>query len=476
MTAERSRSREQALQKRIHRECRFYNESKITQPPTTACKIEQRFTYQQSNNNTTYNVEQRTYTTYITPNQLEENKKAVSVTKPLLRQNTLDLLKQQNNSVEKKPKTLRKSGSLKDLFNSNRIPDTKSKIKTRSKFADIVQNHLLPLSFITSLKQRSPSNTSNVSCPTLTVTEVSPLERGNVKVANRTEVKDEEQYLTLPFSCVGNQLNKTDTLFTTSFTHSNKSNGCDTISHSDPNVRDISLGKSLKNTIKQSLVRSYSDVPFTNKNLATSRKNNVSPFLQSKMFKNNYAAQVLEHLFIGSVEAAYNEPLLCKLKIDCLLDITNMLAEVVPTSKKLRCPCMCPEENQHFRSRLIIQVDDDEKEDIQSYFADINKFIHGAKRIGKRVLVVSYAGKSRAPVAVIQYLMEFENFLLREAYNLVKNQRSAIDINSGFMTCLEILEKRLFPEAKPSVSFGNEYLNIADPQAIKCAWVNCTDT
>ena len=194
------------------------------------------------------------------------------------------------------------------------------------------------------------------------------------------------------------------------------------------------------------------------------------------MYKNEHVSQILDYLFIGSVETAYNEPQLCRLEINSLIDMTNMSASQVPSAKKLHCPCMCSQADRHFRSRLIIRIDDDENEDIEQYFSEINKFIDGARRCGKKVLIFSYNGKSRAPTAAIQYMMRYENFLLRQAYNLLKNQRPLIDVNPGFQDTLERIERGLFPEAKPSISFSNDYLNIADPQAIKCAWVDCSDS
>lgn len=122
---------------------------------------------------------------------------------------------------------------------------------------------------------------------------------------------------------------------------------------------------------------------------------------------------------------------------------------------------------------MIIAVADDEKEDIGQYFEEVNRFVEAARRCGRKVLVYSYEGKSRAAVFVMQYLMSYESLLLRQAYSIVKKQRPGVALNPGFQKTLESLEKTLFPDAKPSVNICNEYLNVADPQAIKCAWIDC---
>jgi len=397
--------------------------------------------------------------------------------------------------------TIRKSASLKDLFfgknNNHTEKRSTNNPQTRRKFTDIVQKHLLPLNFVTSFKtRRKPLDHGAVSCPSLNVSEEKvftdkPVQEDKSKVKSSISTvatsnsSSQTQHLSIPNHCYGAKpiiASRTD-IFTTSFTHSldkNQSGQCNKsennlnrgFSKSTQNLRKPVQG----NILKQPLVRSFSDVPPS----ALSRSNpnyqsTLSLHLQAKMFKNNYVAQLLDYLFIGSVEAAFNEPLLCKLKIDSLLDISGVTAAQLPSSKKLSCPCMCPKETQHFRSRLIIQIANDEKEDIEHYFSEVNRFILGARRNDKRVLVFSYHGSSRSPTFAIQFLMAQENFLLRQAYNLVKNQRPCVDINPGFMTKLESLERTLFPEAIPSISFGNEYLNIADPQAIKCAWVDYAD-
>ncbi|XP_033741712.1 uncharacterized protein LOC117328295 [Pecten maximus] len=387
---------------------------------------------------------------------------------------------------------IQKSTSLKDLFfkkSSSEAKPVTSSAQPRTKIADLVQKHLLPLNFISSFKTNRRNLHGGSSTQNLVVKESSE------SVSEKEKTFTAVQYLSIPDFTTDKSnpqvkvFNKTDILFTTSFTHSvDKSNDCQTYETQATKASKPRLTRSKSRSaqslhrvpqlgaIKQVLTRSFSDVP-PNSKLAQvhSSSTSLSEHLQSRMYRNDHVSQLLDHLFIGSVEAAYNEPLLCRLKIDCVLDISNCAAADVPSSKKLHCPCICPEENQHFRSRLIIQLEDKDTEDIEAYFPEINKFIVAARHRGKRVLVHSYHGKSRAAAAAIQYMMSQENFLLRQAFNLVKNQRPCIDIIPAFMTKLEALERRLFPDAKPSISFGNEYLNIADPQAIRCAWVDCAD-
>ncbi|XP_063404115.1 uncharacterized protein LOC134687611 [Mytilus trossulus] len=392
----------------------------------------------------------------------------------------------------------KRSRSFKNLFfntkNSENQTDTdpSTSIKTKSKFGSLVNKHLLPIKFLSSLKegQKKAAIHTNISCPDLNQ-PVTPIEVDiavRPKSANlHTETKVERitpNLLTVSSSTKTSIRNlslpptsspKSDFLFTTSFTHSISKHQCKSVQELEKNNLSV---------FKQKLRRSYSDqpnigksrsptLPFRVERTGSNLNLNISTCLQSKMFRNEYVSQLLDYVYIGSVESAYNEPLLCKLKIDSLVDMSNMSASQVPSNKKLHCPCLCGNDSRHFRSRLIIRLDDKETEDIEQYFDEINKFVDSSKRCGRRVLIFSYHGNSRAPAAAIQYMMKQEEFLLRQAYNLVKNQRPSVEINQGFQDTLEDLERRIFPEAKPSVSFGNDYLNIADPQAIKCAWIDC---
>ncbi|XP_022287419.2 uncharacterized protein LOC111100096 [Crassostrea virginica] len=430
-------------------------------------------------------------------------------------------------SVEQKREQFasRRPRSLKEIFFRSRNTERSNAIEkspsdTKSKFSNIVSKHILPFRFVRNLRSelKKPERPNTTSCPNLAQknaleavprkpleTPVSPFS-GNSDQDSPVETRvtsflpsqsfpksdydgtfynplHDRNPLRVQHLAIPNQTSDGNKgtlpvadIFTTSFTHSTAPKASHSLSKLECKSAQ-ELPKSPIVAIKQRLIRSYSDTPprLSIKSQGSSASLKIPTCLQSKMYRDECVSQVLDYLFIGSIEVAYNEPKLCRLKIDSLVDISNLSSAQVPSSKKLHCPCLCGHDSRHFRSRLIIRVEDDDKEDIEQYFSEINKFIDGARKCGKNVLIFSYLGNSRAPAAAIQYLMSHEGFLLRQAYNLVKNQRPSVEINQGFQNTLEALEHRLFPEAKPSLPFSNDYLNIADPQAIKCAWVDCSD-
>lgn len=249
-------------------------------------------------------------------------------------------------------------------------------------------------------------------------------------------------------------------IFTTSFTHSKDTSA---------NSQDVVSRQDSTTTNRQH------EKPITRIPLAKTESVDVNTIrlLSPDMYRDEQIAQITEYMFVGCIESAHNERRLCRLEIESLVDISNLSEMQIPAHKKLHCPCLCPTESKHFRSRLIIAVPNEENDAIDQYFEEVNKFIEGARRCSKKVLIYSFEGKSRAPLFAIQYLMSFEGLLLRQAYSMIKKQWPLVSLNPSFQRCLEKLEKTLYPDERHSVNICNEYFNVADPQAIKCAWIDC---
>lgn len=85
---------------------------------------------------------------------------------------------------------------------------------------------------------------------------------------------------------------------------------------------------------------------------------------------------------------------------------------------------------------LIIGANDVPDYDISQHFPETNDFIHEARQQGA-VYVHCYAGMSRAPSAVIAYLMSKQGLQLQEAASTVKAARRQAQPNSGFWRQLE---------------------------------------
>jgi len=129
----------------------------------------------------------------------------------------------------------------------------------------------------------------------------------------------------------------------------------------------------------------------------------------------------MDHLFLGSVGAAYNSQTLTNLKISHILTV---------------CDCLPPKFPGEFEYK-VISVSDEPSTRLNLYFKEATDFIRNAIADGGNVLVHCFAGVSRSASVVIAYLMRFHCMEYLKAYNLVKAKRPWINPNYGFQAQLK---------------------------------------
>ena len=187
-------------------------------------------------------------------------------------------------------------------------------------------------------------------------------------------------------------------------------------------------------------------------------------------FTDRNAAEILNFLYIGDLESANREPLLCRLNVECVVELINLTPQEVRKTIKLKdCPCVCASQMKHTRIRLNIFIDDTIQEDVAHYFDEVNHFIHGAYKAGKNVLVYCIHGTTISPTIVIQYLMQYQGLKLKDAYTLVKQRRPQVEIPDAFQRVLIRLERQLRPTSPTGFIFETE---MKQPKAIRTpeAW------
>lgn len=91
---------------------------------------------------------------------------------------------------------------------------------------------------------------------------------------------------------------------------------------------------------------------------------------------------------------------------------------------------------------LHLPLNDATGEKISPYFEIANKFIDSQLKKGTRVLVHCYAGISRSASIVIGYLINRYGMTFSDAYSYVKDKRSIIDPNIGFVYQLYAYEEK----------------------------------
>lgn len=167
------------------------------------------------------------------------------------------------------------------------------------------------------------------------------------------------------------------------------------------------------------------------------RSSSIPTLRNRPSYLNNLVCQVLDHLFMSGIEAAYNANLLCRLNIEYMIDISNVEPQKVPRNRRSDCPCLCSLETAHSRARMTITIEENSTIDLIPYFKDVNDFIESAHACGKSVLIHSYHGRNRCAVLVLQYLMMIKRINLERAEQLIKSLWPTVSISENFYRSLK---------------------------------------
>lgn len=166
-------------------------------------------------------------------------------------------------------------------------------------------------------------------------------------------------------------------------------------------------------------------------------------------------AKVLDYLYIGNSEAVDNERLMCRLGITSIVNLGDGegVEQEGTSLHNSRWPCPCGSDTRHLKATLRLQVSDADTTEFESYMDQINKFIEGAKKVNKKVLVQCVTGNSLSVVAVMQYLMAFRRMNLRKAYSMVMKTMSDLYIPPMYKEMLQRQEKLLLSPEEQSLCF-----------------------
>ena len=92
---------------------------------------------------------------------------------------------------------------------------------------------------------------------------------------------------------------------------------------------------------------------------------------------------------------------------------------------------------------LNIKLDDNPSSDLKLYFSKACQFISDALSAGGRILVHCNLGVSRSSTIVISYLMKSRQWTLKTAYDFVRDRRTCIWPNRGFLHQLSDWEQTI---------------------------------
>ncbi|KAI6185084.1 Tyrosine-protein phosphatase domain-containing protein [Aphelenchoides bicaudatus] len=159
-------------------------------------------------------------------------------------------------------------------------------------------------------------------------------------------------------------------------------------------------------------------------------------------------------VYVGSIQAAQNLNLLCRLKIEYIVDLCGEEAETVSRFVRPRpeCPCLCTRKTAHSRMTMTINLRDDsephnkvdlsdaQRQDIITYFGDLIHLIQKARISGKCVLIHSMKGRNRGPAFAAAYLMYSQRCTRVQALSqmsvLMSKTRPGLAVSDNFLRAL----------------------------------------
>ena len=154
-------------------------------------------------------------------------------------------------------------------------------------------------------------------------------------------------------------------------------------------------------------------------------------FVVTYLFKihyNSHPSEIFNWLFLGSFSNACNIEELRRNKINYIL---NCALECY--NKKL------PDDIKELHLKLL----DKTNFEIIEYFEKANNFINKCKNEGCKLLVHCKYGISRSATFIIAYLVKYNKITVDNALEFLKQKRSQIKPNKGFMDQLYLYEKYL---------------------------------
>ncbi|KAI0761117.1 protein-tyrosine phosphatase-like protein [Irpex lacteus] len=152
-------------------------------------------------------------------------------------------------------------------------------------------------------------------------------------------------------------------------------------------------------------------------------------------------SEVVPGLWLGSLENAQDTESLKQKNIHSILTVMRGTVNIKETF-----------------TRLQIDLDDTDEEDILKHFVTCIAFIQAELDKGRGVLVHCFAGISRSASIVAAYLMYSRELNPTDALNLIKESRSQIYPNPGFLKQLELFYKASFSVSQHDKGIRMYYL------------------
>ena len=179
--------------------------------------------------------------------------------------------------------------------------------------------------------------------------------------------------------------------------------------------------------MRHALIARYGDVPRDGDGESEAERFRTACINMKQTLSDGVPCEILPHLFLGGVGAAYSGDRLQAASITHVLNVTPNLQNLFP---------------DRF-TYLRVAVDDAPDADLAAHFDACTAFINAARAQHGRVLVHCYQGVSRSVAVVCAYLIVTLRVDAATALDMVRRAgRPAAGPNSGFLRALRALEEQ----------------------------------
>jgi len=144
---------------------------------------------------------------------------------------------------------------------------------------------------------------------------------------------------------------------------------------------------------------------------------------------------ILPNIYLGGIEDCLDKAKLQELGIKKIINVAGEIDNYYPNLFEYhKFPCK-----------------DDPEEDISSLFIQVFDILKEASESATGVLVHCYAGISRSSTIIIAYLMQLYQWSMEQSLDYVRQKRSIIEPNDGFIKQLDSFAKGLFLTNKKNI-------------------------
>ena len=216
--------------------------------------------------------------------------------------------------------------------------------------------------------------------------------------------------------------------------NSNFNNTTSTKFYKKTMLSDNSNNIYINNSKTASLIKNILDIN------STYRDNNIS---NTNMLPLRLSYQIFDYLYLGNHDNSK--------------DIDNLLKNQI--SGILNCAIEC---QNYFPSKFEykkIPVCDTSKTNIKFYLEEAADFIENIRLNNKKVLVHCYKGRSRSVTCIIAYMIKYKSMSYESAYVMIKNIKSDVNPNKGFINQLKEFEYEFKHKSNVKTTNNNNNTN-----------------